>query len=94
MYIYYNNLTIYCECSSICAMKTGETKRSAFKRLASSRANKIVKNLHLLGNLSNKRNYDYTESDIKSVFGSIDDELRLARMRFLIALKKNKKIKL
>ncbi len=75
-------------------MRAGETKRIAFKRLASSRANRIVKNLNLLGNLSNKRNYDFTESDVKAVFTAIEEEVRLAKARFLVALKKGRKIKL
>lgn len=75
-------------------MKEGETKRSAFKRLANNRANRIIKNLGLLGNLSNKRNYDFTDTDIKSVFDAIEEEVRLAKARFMVSLKKGRKVRL
>lgn len=75
-------------------MKIGETKRATFKRLATQRANKIVKSLNLLGNLSNKHNYIYTESDVKSIYDAIEEELRLSKSRFLVGLNKGRKIRL
>ena len=75
-------------------MKQGETKRTTFKRLATKRANRVVKNLSLLGNLSNKHNYIYTKSDIRSIFNAIEEEFHLAKSRFAIALKKEIKIKI
>ncbi len=75
-------------------MRAGETKRATFKRLAVKRANKIVKSLNLLGNLSNKHNYSYTESDVKSIYDAIEEEVRLSKSRFLVGLNKGRKIKL
>lgn len=75
-------------------MKQGETKRLTFKRLATKRANKIVKILNLLGNLSNKHNYSYAENDVKSIFSAIEEEVHLAKSRFLVTLNKGRKIKL
>lgn len=75
-------------------MKTGESKNIAFKRLAASRTNGIIRNLRLLGNLSNLHNYAYSEEDFRKIFGSIDEEIKLAKSRFLISLSKKKKFRL
>lgn len=75
-------------------MKQGETKRATFKRLATKRGNKIVKSLNLLGNLSNKNNYSYSESDVKSLFDAIEEQVRLSKSRYLVNISKGKKIRL
>jgi len=75
-------------------MKIGETKGAAFKRLASNRTNNAIRNIRLLGNLSNKHNYSYTDEDFKRIFNSVEHELKLAKSKFLISLNKSKKFKL
>lgn len=75
-------------------MKTNDTKNAAFKRLASKRTNNLLRNISLLGNLSNKRNYSYTEEDFRKIFNIIEEELKLAKSKFLIALSKKKKFNL
>jgi len=75
-------------------MKTGESKNAAFKRLAGNRTNNLIRNIRLLGNLSNKNNYSYTEEDFKRIFSSVEDEFRLAKSKFLINLSRKKKFKI
>lgn len=75
-------------------MRTGETKGASFKRLAGNRTNNAIRNIRLLGNLSNKHNYSYTEEDFKRIFSSVENELKLAKSKFLISLNKKKKFKL
>lgn len=75
-------------------MRQGENKRLAFKRLGTNRANRIIKDISLLGNLSNRHNYSYTEDDVKSMFGAIEEEIHLAKSRYLVSLKRGRKIKL
>jgi len=75
-------------------MKTGETKNTTFKRLAANRTNGAIRNIRLLGNLSNRHNYTYKEDEFKMIFGSIEDELKLSKSRFLVALSKKKKFRL
>ena len=75
-------------------MKVGESKNSAFKRLAANRTNNAIRNVRLLGNLSNRHNYSYSEDDFKRIFGIIENEVKLAKSRFLVALSKRKKFKL
>jgi len=47
--------------------------RDAFVRLAEARTNKILKSLDLLGNLSNRSNYSYSDDDIRKIFKAIQD---------------------
>lgn len=72
-------------------MKTGETKSTSFKRLATNRANNALKNIRLLGNLSNTNNYSYTPDDVQRVFKIIEEELRLSKARFTLELSKKKR---
>ena len=75
-------------------MKIGETKSASFKRLASRRTNHVIKNLRLIGNLSNKNNYKYSEDDFKKIFLNIETELRLSKSRFLVSLNKRSRFKI
>ncbi len=59
-----------------------EDKQAKFKRLAKQRGERILKDLRLLGNLSNTNNYTYTENDTRKLFATIEDELKFARSRF------------
>lgn len=61
-------------------MKT--QKEENFKRLAENRTNKIIDMLHLLGNLSNKSNYSYSEEQVESIFSAIEQELKIQKSRF------------
>ncbi len=64
-----------------------ETKRDKFIRLAEARTNKILKMIELLGNLSNKSTYEYSEDDISRIYERINDELSLSRERFGFGLR-------
>lgn len=59
-----------------------ESKKAKFKRLAELRGERILKDLQLLSNLSNRNNYEYSEGDVKLIFSTIEEELRLSKMRF------------
>lgn len=59
-----------------------ETKRERFERIAQRRANETIKALRLLGNLSDKRNYDYSEKHVDTLLGAIDLEVRALKGRF------------
>ncbi|HEY8435448.1 MAG TPA: hypothetical protein VIK63_00115 [Haloplasmataceae bacterium] len=60
-----------------------ETKREKFKRLAELRTNNAIKQIQLIGNLSNKNNYDYTEEDVKKIFKALKEEIDLAEKKFM-----------
>jgi hypothetical protein len=59
-----------------------EPKHAKFKRLAKLRGERTLKDLQLLGNLSNKRNYDYSDKEVRALFGVIEEELRVAKASF------------
>ena len=61
--------------------KIRETKNERFKRIAEKRVNVILDKLRVLGQLSEKRNYMYTDSQINQIFKAIDDELRVAKSK-------------
>lgn len=59
-----------------------ETKRERFVRLVEARTNKIIDMLKLLGNCSSTANYEYTEEDVKKIFGAIERELKNTKAKF------------
>ena len=67
-----------------------ENKKERFKRIVEKRTNKILEQLRLLGNCSNKNNYDYTEEDVKKIFFAIDTEIKSAKMKFNSKISKDK----
>lgn len=71
-----------------------ETKREKFVRLAEARTNKIIEMLKLLGNCSNTGSYEYTDDDVKKIFGEIERETKNAKARFMSTDTTNKKFKL
>lgn len=59
-----------------------ESRSDRFKRLATQRTNAILDKLRLLGNLSNKSNYEYSEEDIRKIFLAIEVQLRTMKTKF------------
>lgn len=57
-------------------------KRAKFVELAESRVNRAIKDLRLIGNLSNRSAYEYSEDDIARIFRAIQRELDNAKSRF------------
>ncbi len=71
-----------------------ETKRERFVRIAEARTNKILEMMRLLGNCSSKSNYDYTDEDIKKIFGTLEKELKNTKNKFLGVDSNNEKFTL
>jgi hypothetical protein len=59
-----------------------EAKREAFKRLAERRTNAILDRIRVLGNLSNPYAYEYSDEDVRLIFGTIEQELKVTRLKF------------
>jgi hypothetical protein len=57
-------------------------RRQKFVDLAEARVNKTLKNLHLIGNLSNRSAYEYSEADIRKIFARLQQGLDAAKGRF------------
>ena len=60
-----------------------ETKRDRFIRLAEARTNKILEMMRLFSNCSSKANYEYTDEDVKKIFGALEKELKNTKNKFL-----------
>lgn len=56
--------------------------RENFVRLAEARTNKILKDLDVLGNLSNKSNYTYSEEDVNKMIRAISKKVKDVEHRF------------
>lgn len=65
-----------------------EEDREKFVALANKRVSKALKSIQLIGNLSNRSNYDYRDEDIAKIFRALQDELAVCKKRFDLALKK------
>lgn len=74
--------------------KIKNIKRERFEKVAAKRVEKILHYLDLLGNCSNRNNYEYTNIDVDKMFKEIQKRLNSCKSRFDIELdKKNKNFK-
>lgn len=71
-----------------------ETKRERFIRLAENRTNKLINMMRLLGNLSNRNNYEYSDEDVKKIFNTLERELKVAKDKFNAVEEENRKFRL
>jgi hypothetical protein len=69
-------------------------KQLKFVTLAEQRTNTAIKNMQLIGNLANRRNYEYTEAQATRIIAVLEEELRELKAKFRSASKSNKKFKL
>jgi len=64
-------------------IENSETKRDKFVRLAEQRVNLILEQFRKLGNLSNSKNYDYNEEDVKNIFSELNKALKRTKNLFI-----------
>lgn len=57
-------------------------KRGKFIELATNRVNRALKDLRLIGNLSNRSAYEYTEEDVRKIVRALQRELDILKGRF------------
>lgn len=57
-------------------------RREKFVDLAEKRVTKALNAIRLVGNLSNRHFYEYTESDVKQLTKALEDEIATMRRRF------------
>lgn len=58
-------------------------KRERFVVLATRRVNRTIKDLRLIGNLSNRSAYSYTEEDVRKIVRALQRELDSLKGRFV-----------
>jgi hypothetical protein len=59
-------------------------KRDNFVRLAESRVTRAIEALRVIGNLSNRSNYEYDEEDIKKIINTLQTEINSLKSQFII----------
>lgn len=62
--------------------KENNMKSDKFERLANKRVNRVFKQLQLIGNLSNRCHYEYTQDEVKQILKAIEKEIALVKERF------------
>lgn len=63
-------------------VNNNETPEGRFKRIATVRTNAVLDRLRILGNLSNRQMYGYSEEDIEKIFSAINKQFREVRAKF------------
>jgi hypothetical protein len=59
-----------------------EKDRKKFVELAQKRVVRAIKDIRLIGNLSNKSNYSYTDEDVQQILRALNAEVKKLRQRF------------
>jgi hypothetical protein len=57
-------------------------RRSKFVELANKRVNRAIKDLRLIGNLSNRAAYEFGEEDSRKIIKALQREVENLRQRF------------
>lgn len=57
-------------------------KREKFVELAEARVSRALKDMQLVGNLSNRSAYEFTDADVRKIFAALQKGLESAKARF------------
>jgi len=57
-------------------------KMEKFERLAERRVNEAIKKIRLIGNLTNKNNYEYSEKHSRMIIEALESELKILKSKF------------
>jgi hypothetical protein len=76
------------------AARRRKANRERFIRIAENRVNRILDALDSLGNCSNRRNYDYSDTDVKKIFSEIEKKLQETRSKFQATAEERKRFTL
>ena len=57
-------------------------RREKFVDLAQNRTNNAINQIRLIGNLSNRGNYEYSDRDIHKILKALNAEIRAMKERF------------
>jgi hypothetical protein len=69
-------------------------RKEKFKILAERRVSRLLKDMKLISNLSNRSNYEYEDQDAKKIISAIETELKYLKMQFNQNSNKNKSFRL
>ena len=76
-------------------MENISEKRRKFAELGTNRVNKAINDIRLIGNLSNKANYDYNDDDVRQIIKALrssdkyltDEDIKAAAIVLVIVKK-------
>ena len=71
-------------------VNNNETPEERFKRVAEARTNAVLDKVRVLGNVSNRQIYGYSEEDIDKIFTAINKQLKKVRAKFNSGKKEGK----
>jgi hypothetical protein len=74
-------------------MSKKSLRRERFENVAARRTQKILDLLDILGNCSNKSNYEYTDEDIRKMFLAIENKTKNIKATFGNAINREEKNK-
>ena len=57
-------------------------KKDRFKRVAEKRTENVIRAIRNLSKCSNRRNYEYSEEQLRKIWKIIDTELKLCKQNF------------
>jgi ABC-type Fe3+-hydroxamate transport system substrate-binding protein len=57
-------------------------KRKKFEDIAVRRVNRVIKEIRLIGNLSNRSSYEYSDEDVKKIIKALQREVDAVKARF------------
>ena len=63
--------------------------RDKFVELAQKRVSRVVKDIRLIGNLSNRTNYSYDDEDVKKIISTLKSEISRLQKRFETSVTEN-----
>ena len=75
-------------------METDESKEEKFRRLGELRVNAALDKIRLLGQLSNRGNYDYTDEQVEAIFKALNKAISETKAKFREGSKDKSRFKL
>lgn len=57
-------------------------RRQRFEKIASKRVQKILDDINVLSNCSNRNNYEYSDADVKKMMAAIRGQVKQLEMAF------------
>lgn len=65
------------------SVEKGNIRRQRFEKIASRRVQKVLDDINVLSNCSNRNNYEYSDTDVKKMMSAIRSQLKQLEMAFL-----------
>jgi len=73
-------------------ISSNETPEQRFKRVAEARTNAVLDKIRILGNLSNRQIYSYSEEDVDKIFSAINERVKETKSKFRFSNKERFKL--